>query len=256
MDNTKQRKGKIYCLISAAIVIICYIMQRIISIVATPTRTSVIVQALVFSMAVGIVYLFVVKSNEIFYGILTALLGFKMLPPSIPALENFSIGASVLYYIVTRVSLVIFALAVLKLFRQQEKPAKIKAIPIISLMVITPFFVEIGNALSDYFAAYFDGNMIYSYFVCFATCSCAKIVTLAYGVHCTGENRRLIADCEIVALVTNLVIKICSVILYAVQSYHISKSQYCWIAIYGFFVIMFFILRKKTKTPLKEIKNV
>lgn len=245
MEKTKYT-GRIYCLISAVIIIGCYAAQKILSLTAEPSRTLVLLEAMAFSLAVAVVYFLVTKSKEPFYGILISLLGLRMLPPSIGALREFSPGGYIVYYIVTKAALVIFAFAIIKLFRQQKSGnPKLKVLPILYLIVAVPFVNEISSTICAFVNGYANGNMLYAYFISFALYALVMLVTLWYAAKSDRINAKLLCDYTVIALLVNLARRAGIVLIYAVEGYHISRSYYCWIAIYVFFLAAFMLLKKK-----------
>ncbi len=246
--ESKKSTGKLYCLISAIIIIGCYAVQRVLSLCVDANRTLAVCEAMIFSLAVAAVYFLVTKSHEPFYGILISVLGFRMLPPSISALEEFSSGAYIVYYIVGRASLVIFAFAIIKLFRQQETEQKIGVLPILFLMIAVPFSNEISSTLASFADGYANGNKLWGYFIQFAFYALTMLIGLWYASRSNYINSRLICDYSIVALALNLARRLSVTVIYLARDWHISKSYFCWMAIYIFFIVAYFILkRKKTK---------
>ena len=241
----KMSRGKIYCLISAVIVFGAYIVQRALNIALEPNRTSVLVQAMIFSALTAVVYFLISKSNEPFYGILTALFGIRMLPPEIPHLSQFSESAGVVYYLVSKVTLVIFAIAIIRLYRIQEKGNSITSLPIICAIVIVPFFNEIGLVVSSYAVKLAGGSLLYSYFVGFAFYAASLLCLLVVALRSNQMGARLICDFQLAALLMNAGRRICAIIIHIAQGNHISKSYYCYIAIYVVFFTAFYIIRKK-----------
>lgn len=247
MEN-KKYEGKIYCLISAIIIIGCYGVQRILSVCLDATRTLVLVEAMIFSIAVAIVYFLVTKSKEPFYGILISLLGFKMMPPGIGYLRELCPEAYLVYYIVTKATLVIFAFAIIKLFREQNYEQKMKALPILFLMAAVPFTSEISATVSSFINGYANGNRLYEYFIQFAFYALTMLVTLWYASKSNYINSKLICEYSIIALTVNLIRRISVIIIFSSKDYHVSKSYFCWIAIYIFFIAAFALLERKKQT--------
>lgn len=238
-------KGKIYCMISAVIIFGVYIMQRVLSLTLAPTKELVMAEAIVFTALVAVVYLFVTKSNESFYGILMAIFGVRMMPPDILHLEQISPDANIIYYIVKNVSAVIFLLAILKLYRKQSTPKYVTPVPILCTLAVVPFINEIQNTVGSYLADRMD-TMIYAYFACFALYSAAMIVMLVTALYSNVGGAKLICDFQIVALALNIGRRIAAIVITSViRGNHISRSYYCWIAIYAFFMVAFYILKKK-----------
>ncbi len=240
----KISKGKIYCLVSAVLIFGIYILQKVINIAVEPTRSIVLLQAFVFSLVTAIVYYLLSKSGEIFYGILMAMFGIRMLPPDIQALADFSQGANLLYYFVQKFAFVIFVAVIVKLYEQQEKPRMIKPLPIICAIIVVPFVDEISNTLRSFLLSQ-TGNMLYAYLSDFAVYAIAMIFLLYVAVRCGDVSSRLVCNFQIVALLLNLGRRACAVIYFLINGAHISKSYYCWILIYCFFIGAFYILRKR-----------
>lgn len=241
----KMSKGKLYCLISAVIVFGAHIVQRALNIAIEPSRTSVLVQAMIFTLLTAIVYFLLVKSNEPFYGILMALFGIRMLPPEIPHLGQFSAGAGVVYFLVGKIAFVIFAIAIIRLYRIQKKENSITSLPIICAIVIVPFFNEISLVVSAYAANIGNGNMLYYYFTGFAVYTASLLCLLAVALRSNKMGAKLICDFQLAALLMNAGRRVCAIIINIANGDHISRSYYCYIAIYVVFFVVFYMIRKK-----------
>lgn len=238
-------RGKLYCMASAIIIIGCYAVQKLTAASFSVNRNFAIIEAMIFSIFVAVVYFLVTKSKEPFYGILISILGFKMMPPDIFALKSLSPEADIVYYIVAKAAVVIFAFAIIKLFREQKYEQKIKVLPILFLITAVPFTNEIAAVLGEFVNGYAKGNRVYEYFICFAFYSLTMFVTLLYASKSNKINAELLCDYTIVALFVNLARRISVIIIYSVQGLHISKSYFCWSAIYIFFIAAFSVLRYK-----------
>lgn len=241
----KISKGKLYCLICVAIIFGSYIIQKALHACFDITRSFALIEAMVFSVATLIVFFILSKSKEPFYGILTAIFGFRMMPPSINALQSLCPEANIVYFLVQRFSMIIFALAVLKLFQEQEKPRKITALPVLCTMLVVPFFTDIQNQMATYLYSITSGNMLYVYFSNFILYSIAMLILLFVAVKSNKLGSRIIIDYQLVALLLNIGRHLCSIIILFAHGNHVSKSHYCWIAICAFFMIVFYLLRRK-----------
>lgn len=238
-------KEKIYCVLSAVIIFGAYISQRIINLTLSPSRTLLISQAFIYSLLTLIVYLLIVNSKDYFYGILIACFGVRMMPPDIlNSLNQISKSAGLVYFIVTKMAVVIFVIAIIKLYNKQENPKAIKPIPILALLLVVPFSNEIQIAIHEYLYA-FSGTMIYSYFADFTIYTVAMIVLLFIANNYSWQSTRLITDFQITALGLSTCRRICAIAINLAKGNHISKSYYCWILIYIFFILAFMYLRKK-----------
>ena len=243
----KMTQGKIYCLISAVLIFGSYIVQRALKLVLVQNRSTVIIEAFVFSLLTAVVYFLVSKSREPFYGILMAIFGIRMLPPEISTLAEFSAEADLVYFIVKKFAVVIFAITIIKLYEQQEKPRQIKPIPIICAIIVVPFFNEIQSVVFNYLAGVSNGNLIYAYFSSFIIYSVAMLSLLFVATRCNSQGARLICDFQMLALLLNLGRRACAVIINLASSNHVSKSYYCWMLIYAFFFVAFCYLRNRRK---------
>lgn len=241
----KLSKGKLYCLISVIIIFGSYIIQKVLHISCDITREFAIVEAIIFSLAAAAVFLLVIKSSESFYGILTAIFGLRMMPPDISGLEKLSPEANIVYFLVQKFSMLIFALAILKIYEQQKKPKQIRAFPILCTILIVPFFMDIQSGISVFLPSVTGSYMLYSYFSGFILYSAAMIILLFVAAKSNLPSAKLITDYQMVALLLNIGRRCCAVIIALAQGNHISRSYYCWILIYAFFFAAFLILRKK-----------
>ncbi len=249
MDK-KSYNGRVNCLISAAIIFGIYILQKLIHIVAQPSKQLVVAEALVFTALLAVVYFLVMKSNEPFYGILTAIFGIRMMPPDIAMIKELSPEADMLYFLVKKAAIVIFLLAIVRLYEQQKKPRLIKPIPIICTIAVVPFVSEIQSTLGAFLADK-TGTMLYSYFSDFALYSAAMIVLLFVASRTSKQGAQLICDFQLVALVLNLGRRIAAIIINTfIYHNHISRSYYCWIVIYIFFFGAFMYLKNKRKAAV------
>jgi hypothetical protein len=168
-----------------------------------------------------------------------------MLPPEITQLKSLSPQANLVYFLVQKFAVIIFALAVLYLYRQQPKPREIRALPIICTIVLVPFFNDIINDISGYISPIVNGNLLYTYFAGFILYTVAMIIMLLVATRTNSTSAKLIADFQITALLINASRRVCAIIITSLQDAHISRSYYCWILIDIFFIIAFAVLRKK-----------
>ena len=247
----KISKNKLYCLIAVAIILCSYISQRMLHICCDITREFAIIEAIIFSIATVVVLFLVTKSKDSFYGILIAIFGLRMMPPEINGLSQLCPEAHIVYFLVQKFSLLIFAAAILWLYEKQEKPKTLKALPILCTILVVPFFNNLQSEISVYINSIANGNMIYSYFSGFIFYSLAMIIMIFIATKSNNNSARLIVDFQMIALLVNAGRRICAIAINLAQGNHISRSYYCWIMIYVFFFIAFYVLRKrKQKQPL------
>lgn len=243
--SEKIYKNKSYCLIAVIIIFGSHVIQKILHICCDITREFAIIEAIVFSIATMIVYFLVLKSKDSFYGILTAIFGLRMMPPDINGFEQLSAEGHIVYFIMQKFSMLIFAAAVLRLYELQKNPKQIRAFPILCTILIVPFFMGIQEELSQYINSIANGNMLYSYFTGFIFYTAAMIVLIFVAVKSNTASAKLIADYQMIALLLNAGRRISAVAINLFYGNHISKSYYCWILIYIFFFISFYVLRRK-----------
>ena len=237
--------GRINCILSAIIVFGSYIVERVLSMGTEVSKTSLLVQAFCFTLATGVVFLLISKSEEPYYGIIMALFGIRMMPPEITAFDDITVSAGFIYFIVQKFALILFIITIIYLYRKQKGESKIPVIPILATACVVPFFNEIMDAMSNYLIE-ITGNMLYVYFSQFAIYSGALLVLLFIALRSNNLGARLICDFQLVALALNIGRRACAVVITTlVNSAHISRSYYCWIAIYVVFFIAFYIVRKK-----------
>lgn len=251
MKHNKITKENIYCIISAVIIIGCYATERMITLCLQPQREILLCEAILFSMLILVTYLLILRSKDSFYGILIAILGLRMMPAQITYLGEFSPPAQMLYYIVGKAAIVIFAFAIIKLYDAQGYPRKIKPLPILCLLVAVPFTNEIADTVCNFILPYCNGNMLYIYFTRYAIYSATLIITLWYASICNSISARLICEYTLIALCVNMARRICVIAVYLASGEHISRSYYCWVAIYVFFFVAFFIMRKRKMLTAK-----
>lgn len=242
MKNTENKTGKLYCLISVLLIIGSYAYK------GQSSRTLVLCEAIVFTVVAAAVYFLAIKSNDVFFGILTAVLGFRMLPPEIPALADFSAAGELVYYIVGRFSIVLFAIVIIKLYTAQDEPRQIKPVPILLLLFGVPFTMEAAGKVSEFAYLHIASTMLYPYFISFTAYAAILLFTLWYASRSDHLNAMLITDYTIVALFVNMARRLAAIFVCAVHSEHISKSYFCWVAIYIFFIAMFSLLRRKKQS--------
>ncbi|MGN1122814.1 MAG: hypothetical protein ACI4RR_00605 [Eubacterium sp.] len=251
MKNNKITKENIYCILAAVIIIGCYATERLITLCIPPQREILLCEAIVFSMLILVTYLLILRSKNSFYGILIAILGLRMMPAQITRLGEFSPPAQMLYYIVGKAAIVIFTFAIIKLYDSQGYPRKIKPLPILCLLIAVPFTNEIADTVCNFILPYCNGNMLYIYFTRYAIYSATLIITLWYASACNKISARLICEYTLIALCVNMARRLCVISVYSAWGVHISRSYYCWVAIYVFFFIAFFIMRKKKMSTAK-----
>lgn len=252
MKKLKITKAEAMPLAAMALVFICYAAEKAFKRLTEWGNTSALIQAFLFTLATAAVFWLLSKSKNSYLGILAGVFAFKIMPPDIVMLRSVNLDAACVYYIVRKGALVLFLYSVYKLYKSQSGDGeKLRALPIASLFLVIPFASSLAETLSKY-ACIKTGNMMVPYalgagfFV--AAAFVLMIICNIYG----GKNAALICDFAIISFAVNFARKVCSVAILAAGGYHISKSYYCWLAIYAVLIAAFAFVKSKTaKSPSK-----
>lgn len=254
--RNKASSSRLSCLVAVSVILATYVLQRVFHIAFDVTKELLIIEAILFSLASAVAMLLMTKTKESFYGILLAIFGLRMMPPDINGLELLSPHADILYFIVKQFSLLVFAVGILWFYEKQENPKKIKALPILCTVLIVAFFMKVQSGFDAYFDQVANGNMMYSYFSGFILYSVAMIILLYIAMRSDILGAMLITDYQLVALALNFGRRACAVAINLINGTHISRSYYCWLAIYVFFFAAFLTLRiKKLKQQSPANQN-
>ena len=251
MSNKLFSKENIMCAIATIIIVASYAAQRILEIVITPDKKMALIISIVYIVLLAIVFYLISLSRNPFFGILAALLGYKMMPPPVSYLSA-TVDGQTLYFLVCKAAAVVFIVAIYKLYKQQPNPHEIRSLPLLTIMLSVPFFSEISQAVSTYLM-YKTGSMLYCYFAQFALYAVAVLVVLAVAYQSGFSSLRFTAYFEFTALSINILRVASKICFFAISKEHISKSLYVWIAIYAGLIVLFIVATKiKEKQPAKE----
>lgn len=246
MDNIKLNKDKRLCLFSIVLIVGSYAVERLIEIFSEPTKTFALALGAVFAVLAVIVFVILLKTKNPFFGLLTSLLGYKMMPPSIHMLTQKTLYGEAAYYLVCKAAAVLFVILIIRFYLMQSEPGKIKALPILAIMFVIPFFTQIGADSYDFFMTK-TGNMLGYYFANFFCYVVASLVILGVAYKSNYDSMRFTAYFEFVALGVNALKRIGAIIATVSQGNHISRSYYVWIAIYAVLIVCFWIAKQKKK---------
>ncbi len=229
-----------------AIIFICYAAEKAFKRLTEWGNTSAIIQAFVFTLATAGVFMLLSKCKNSYWGILAGIFAFKIMPPDIVMLRSVNFDAACVYYLVRKAALVLFLYAVYKLYKSQDdNEDRLRALPIASLFLVIPFAASVAETLSKY--AYIKtGSMMVPYALGAGFFIAAAFVLMIICNICPGKNASLICDYAIISFAVNFARKICSVIILGANGYHISKSYFCWFAIYAVLIAAFAIIKTKT----------
>lgn len=246
MNKIKGNKNKYLYILSIIILVFSYASVKLSGVFLNPDKRFSILLCVLYVVLIAAVLLICVKNKSPFFGLLSALMGYKMLPVSIPFLEQYSREADLLYYIAGRVSVVLFVALIVKFYSMQEKPRAIKPLPILAIMLCIPFFNEIIEKAGKFFTQT-TGSMLSEYLIGFALYAFANIIILLIAYKSGYESMRFTAYFEFMALGINVLRKASAVVVLAAGGSHISKSIYCWIAVYAGLIVIAYIMKQHAK---------
>ena len=246
MENKLFKKENISCILATAIIVATFGAQRIIEATLSPSKSLALILAIIYTALLAIVLLLISKSNNSFWGILAALIGYKMMPPPVNFLSGTTIDGETLYFLVGKAAAVIFLLIIYKLYKAQPEPHEIRSLPLLAILLCVPFFSDIAQMLSGYFVSK-TGTMLYSYFVQFACYAAAVLIVLAVAYVSGYSSLRFTAYFEYTALSINILRQLGKIVFLAMNKAHISKSYFVWIVLYIVLMICFAIALKKKK---------
>ncbi len=244
-------KENIMCVLATIIIVLSYGAQRIIEVTLSPGKSLALILAIIYTLLLVTVLYLISKSNNSYFGILAALIGYKMMPPPVGFLAQTTVDGYTLYFLVGRAAALLFVIVIYKLYKSQEEPHEIRSLPLLVILLSVPFFSEISQVLSKYFM-YKTGNMLYCYFSQFALYFAAIIIILAVAYVSGYTSLRFAKYFEYTALSINILRQLGKIGYFAVNHQHISKSYFVWIAIYVVLMICFYVAEKKKK---KEIET-
>lgn len=240
------KRERFFCAVAIGLVTLCYAVERLLEVFSNVDGATACALAGIFTVVTAVIIAVCARSRNAFYGMLVALVGYKMMPPTIPALNSLATGSSILYYIAQNASIALFIVVLIKLYKEQ-KENKISLISALACALVVPFFAEIGNTVGGYLMMYMNQNMLYLYLSQFAFYSLAVLAVFVIAYKSGYNSFRFVACYEFIALTINILRKLGVVGVYAVKGTHISKSFYCWIAIYIFFIAVFAIALQRKK---------
>lgn len=246
MITAEMKRERFFCAVAIGLVTLCYAVERLLEVFSNVDGSTASALAGIFTVVTAVIIAVCARSRNAFYGMLVALVGYKMMPPTIPALNSLATLSSILYYIAQNASIALFIVVLIKLYKEQ-KENKISLIPALACALVVPFFAEIGNTVGRYLMMYMNQNMLYLYLSQFAFYSLAVLAVFVIAYKSNYSSFRFVACYEFIALTINILRKLGVVGVYAVKGTHISKSFYCWIAIYIFFIAVFAIALQRKK---------
>ena len=252
MDKIKiSRDGKL-CIFTIAVILVSYAAERLFEIFLTHGRTIGIVLAMVYTLLLAFTVYVISKTKETRLGLLATLLAYKIMPVKISYLYQYSQSADMLFFIVKKAAMLMFAVLIFRLYSAQDKEKRVTAPVILTIIFAVPFCTEISSALMKYFLNV-TGSMLFGYFSQFALYALATFVILGTAYYSGMYSLRFAAGYEIIALIIN-VVKVGAKIGYRIlNSWHISKSFYVWIVLYLALMLCFALaLKIKQRKIVRE----
>ena len=247
MEKLKPNKSQTMCVFAIALVVFAQALEKILEVAITPSKDLGIIFAMLYTVITAVVFVIVSRSQSSFTGMLAAIFALKMLPPKITYLAAVDVDATMLYYIVQKMSVVLFAVLIYKMYKMQEEPRQIKPLPVLVLILSVPFFNEISVFFQKYLL-FKSGTMLYSFFaeyICYAV-AVMLILAVAYGTG--GKTLKFVTYFQVTALCINILRTLGKVGYFAVSHQHISKSLYGWIIVYAALIVVFLVSNKMLKS--------
>lgn len=249
IQPNKDASLSIFALIT---ILISYAAERSIALFMTPTLKLGMALALAMTVLLFVVIAVLAKTNDSFTGLLAALIGYKMMPPSIAFLGEFSPDGAIMYYLLTRAANLIFIILVFRLYNMQERPRKITALPLCAMLFAVPFMNGIGATLTDYLL-HKTGSMLGGYFSQYACYAVATLGILALAFVSNYSTMRFAAYFELTALSINALRTVAKIAFRMMKHWHVSNSLYGWLVVYIGLIVIFFIFKSIKK---KNVYNI
>lgn len=246
MSNIKGMNNQTNAILSIIAILIAYAGERLVEIFTEPSRTYAFALMVAMVLAVAIVYLLLSKNNNSFYGLLAALVGYKMLPPSINMVDEVSVTGELAYFIFKKACALIFIYLIIKFYNMQKDNNKIKVVPIVAIMLSVDFFMEIGYQSREFFLMR-TGSMLGVYMSFFACYAIAHLVVLFVSYKSNYTSLRFATYYTYMALGINALKRVGAIIANEVMGSHISRSYYAWIAVYAVIAILFTVAKSVAK---------
>jgi len=247
----KLTKDRISCLIALCIIVSSYGAERFIELFAKPAPHLGLILAMIMTALLGVVVLLLGRTDDTFTGLLTALIGYKMMPVDVSFLARESMDGNLLYYLVKQAARLIFIVLVFRLYNLQERPRKITALPLCAMLFAVPFFNNIGVTLSNYFLAR-TGSMMGGYLSQYACYAAATLIILVLAFVSTYDSMRFAMYFEFAALGINIIRYIARIAYRMYTGVHVSRSFYLWIVLYVGLGLLFVLATRIKKKNLYQ----
>ncbi|MBR3149134.1 MAG: hypothetical protein IKF64_03110 [Eubacterium sp.] len=252
MGKMKLNKSQYIGSICVALIVLAQAFEKIFEVAVTPSQATALICAMVYTLLVAVVYFIMSKNESSFVGIFVSILAVKMLPPNITYITRFSVDGAMLYFIVTKVCVVLFLLLAYKFYREQDLEVDhIRGMTILMILAAVPFF----NQISAFTSAYFEtktGTMIMPFLSNYACYIAASLVILYVAYRSGQASMRFAAYFEFCAFGINIVRQLGKICYFAVTHQHISKSLFGWIIVFAGLIAVTAVLYSKSKKMITE----
>lgn len=251
IQNTNFAKDSVKSITAVIITVLWYGMERVVEVFMTLSKSQSIALACISTAMVALVYYLISETKSAYAGMLASMVAFKMMPPSI-TFSGKSTDAAFLYYIVTKIAVVLFIFQFIKHYSRQEK----KSISAINAFIIAgsvPFLMSIAQNVGHYFMVSMGASMLslyFSQFACYILC-----ILIAWIIAVRGDYHQFIfiTNYELVVFCINVLRRGTLIVLNLTNGEHVSLSLYCWIVIFVAGIALFgftYSFRKKDEQKI------
>lgn len=249
MAKTKVLDNRVSAVLSIVVILAAYAGERLVEIFVAPSRSYAFSLIIGMILAVAATLLLLSKNTNAFFGLLASILGFKMLPPSINMISEVSITGEFAYFIFKKLVTLAFIYLIVRFYRLQKEEEKIRAVPIVAIMISVQFFMEISTYSYRFFVIR-TGSMLGYFFASFACYALAHLTVLVLSYKANYTSLRFATYYAYMALAINALKKICAIIAMSSAGDHISRSHYVWIAVYAGIAVVYAIVKNIAKKKI------
>lgn len=237
MGKRELTKNHTLNVLAVFIIVVSYAAERVIELFIPEGKTVGIILAMIYTILLGLVVYILSKNDDTTLGLLSALLGYKMMPVTVSFLGEYSAEAELLYTLVRYAAIAIFAYIIYKLYMRQPEPKNIKAITILAIMFVVPFFSRISGSVSSYFYMK-TGSMMLPYFTGYVCYTAATLFIIGVAYISGIKSLRFAVCFEVFAMAINAAKVFAKIGYRVINDWHISKSFYVWIAVYALLAVL------------------
>lgn len=244
-------KDSLNSFIAVVITVLWYGAERVAEVFFELSKSQLIGLAAASTVMIAVVYYLISVTKTAYSGMLASMIAFKMMPPLITFAQN-SNDAQFLYYIVSKVAIVLFVFQFIKHFTRQETK-NISAVSAFIIAASVPFLMPIAQTTGRYLVLSMKMNGVWTYFCQFACYGLCMLIAWMLAVRSDYEELKFIVNYEFVVLGINILRKGSLICLNLINGVHVSLSLYCWVIIFAIGILLFYFTYKMRK---KEILKV